>query len=157
MNKRAGIVIVAIIIVLILAFTLYKQFGPSQKASVIDSQQTTPVQSNQEVRIITALHQYKDGKHIIAGQTEVPTPCHVLSETVSVTDTTPAQVTVAFTSAASADNCAQVETVARFKTDFVAPENSVFSATWNGAPAQLNLVPAGADDNLEDFDVFIKG
>ncbi|HLP43921.1 MAG TPA: hypothetical protein VK145_01425 [Candidatus Nanoarchaeia archaeon] len=157
MNNRAGVVIGAIVIIVILAFTAYWQFGRNQSASVLDSQQPITQEQPQDNRIITALHQYKNGTHIIAGQADVPTPCHVLSETVSVSDATPRQATIAFTTTASGDVCAQVITSARFKTEFIAPENVIINATWNGAPVQLNLIPASAEDDLDNFDIFIKG
>lgn len=157
MNNRISIAIFAIVIVAILSITLYWQFGGSQKAQVIDSQQKTSSQTTEEKRIITALHQYKNGTHIIAGQADVPTPCHVLSQTVSVTGTTPKQATIAFVASTGDDFCAQVITSSRFKMEFSAPEDVVVSATWNGSPVQLNLIPASSTDDLENFEVFIKG
>ncbi len=159
MNNRTGIAILVIVLVIILGFTLYWQFGRSQKASVIESQpQTTTQNVPQDTQLITALHQYKNGKHIVAGQVDLPTPCHILSKNVSMTDTTPKQVTIAFTSTSNdADVCAQVITPARFKVEFMAPEDAVISATWNGVPVRLNLVPAGPDQNLENFEIYIKG
>ncbi len=157
MNNRIGIAIFAICIVAILAFTMYWQFGTSQKAQVIDSQQKIPTQTVEEKRIITAVHQYKNGTHIIAGQADVPTPCDILSQNVSVTGTSPKQATIAFSTKNTGDVCAQVITSARFKMEFTASEDVVVSATWNGLPVQLNLIPAGPNDDLENFDVFIKG
>lgn len=157
MSNRAGIISLSVFIIIVLAFTVYWQFGRSQKAQVIDSLPSQTQNNNEEIRIITALHQYKNGRHIIAGQTDVPTPCHALSESVSMTNTTPVQVTVAFTTTSNAEICAQVITSARFKTEFTAPENAVIGATWNGSPVQFNLIPAGPNDDLENFDIFIKG
>lgn len=159
MNKRAGIAIVAIVLVII-GFTVYWQFfrDKSDQAAINNTPPVTQNDNVPDAKLITALHQYKNGKHIVAGQVDLPTPCHVLGQNESITNTTPRQVTIAFTSTSDdADICAQVITSARFKSEFSAPEDAIIKATWNGGPVQLNLVPAGPNDDLENFDIFIKG
>ena len=106
---------------------------------------------------VTAKHQFKNGIHIIAGEANVPTPCHRLLTNVLLKEGSSANVELAFTTDASDDICAQVITPARFKSSFEAPENAIITATWNGAPVTLNLIPASEGENLDDFEIFIKG
>ena len=156
MNKKT-IVIVVILAVLVIGLTLYWQFFGSnsvknQGAQVINSQQ-----NQEDTVIVTGVHQFKGGRHIIAGEVDLPTPCHVLNHTVIVAESFPEQVTIAFeTETDGSDLCAQMITSSRYKVEFSASENAVMKATWNGAPAQLNLIPAATGEDLNNFDVFIK-
>lgn len=159
-NKKT-IVSIVVLLILIIALTLFWQFHGfqfgRQSAQVINSQQQT--ENQPEAEIITALHQFSKGKHTVAGEVTLPTPCHILNQDVSINSgVTPEQINIAFVTTTKDETlCAQVLTSTRYKIDFVAAENAVITATWNGAPAQLNLVPVAPGESLENFDVFIKG
>lgn len=124
-----------------------------------DSQpaEPTPPPPVAQHETINAKHQYKDGRHIIAGEANVPTPCHILATDALVAESMPEQVTVRFIASSSADACAQVLTPARFKVEFQASEKAIIKATWNGDPVELNLIPAGPGEDLDEFELFIKG
>ena len=106
---------------------------------------------------ITAKHQFKAGKHIIAGDVNLPTPCYLLDTKASVAESYPEQVTIAFTATTQGEVCAQVITTERFKVDFTASEGATIKATWDGKPAILNLIPAGPGEDLNNFELYIKG
>ena len=106
---------------------------------------------------ITAKHQFKNGTHIVAGQVNSPTPCHLVTTSARVAESFPEQVTIDFKETSSGEICAQVVTTNRFKIDFQASENATIKATWNGQPVELNLIPAGANEDLINFEIFIKG
>ena len=106
---------------------------------------------------ITAKHQFKAGKHIVAGEINLPTPCYVLNTDATVAESMPEQVTLRFNSTTQGEMCAQVVTTERFRIDFTASEGAVIKATWNGKPAKLNLIPAGPNEDLNDFEIFQKG
>jgi len=108
-------------------------------------------------QLITAKHQFVAGKHVVAGEVDLPTPCSLLETQVEIAKRLPEQVTINFTATSSAEVCAQVITPTRFKVEFSASEDAKIEATWNGAPASLNLVPVAAGESIEDFEVFIKG
>lgn len=157
---RNTIITIVVLIIIILGFTLYWQFWGSgqdasnQAAQVINSQ--TPDQT--EKVIVTGMHQFSNGRHIIAGEVDLPTPCHLLNHEVIVAESFPEQVTINFSTAITdAVICAQVITSSRYKIEFDASENAGIKATWNGVPAQLNLIPVGPGEDLNQFDIFIKG
>ena len=106
---------------------------------------------------ITAKHQYRNGTHIIAGEIEVPTPCHLLETNVIIKESFPEQVTVQFEVGTQAEICAQVITSARFKVEFKVSENARISGTLNGKPVILNLIEASSEEDLDKFELFIKG
>lgn len=111
--------------------------------------------------IITAAHQYDEesGVHIVAGETEVPTPCHMISHDVSIAESMPEQVSLNFSSNVEDPDqmCAQAISTQRFKVTFEASEEATISATYNGQDVRLNLQEVGPGENLEDFEVYTKG
>lgn len=111
--------------------------------------------------IINAAHQYNDetGVHIIAGETEVPTPCHALSHDVTIAESMPEQVSLNLSSSVEDPDqmCAQEISSQRFKATFEASEDARISATYNGQDVRLNLQEVGPDEDLEDFEVYTKG
>ncbi|MFA5842023.1 MAG: hypothetical protein WC835_03665 [Candidatus Paceibacterota bacterium] len=130
----------------------------NQTASVINSQLSQPsAQTQSPHETITAKHQYKNGNHIVAGEANLPTPCHTLVTNPEVVGSSPEQVTINFISTTNSDVCAQTVTTARFKVNFKASEQAVIKATWNGQPVALNLIPVSADEDLNDFQIYMKG
>ena len=153
-NRNTYIIVAIVIIILIIAGAYYynKTTEPSLPTDTAAGDVNQP--SDQ---LITARHQYKDGMHIVAGSVNLPTPCHLLTENVRTAESMPEQVTLEFTSTSSAEVCAQTIIPVRFRFDFAASEDAEISATWNGAAVQLNLIPVGPEEDIEDFEVFIKG
>lgn len=155
MNKKVVIGVLLLVAIVIFGLSFVYWFGKEEAPL---PEETGEVEDAPE-RIITAMHQYGEGAHIIAGEIDLPTPCHALNVTASVnTDADPDSVTVAFTVSADEEEfCAQVITPHRFKVEFDADQNALIQATYNGAPARLNLVEVGSEEDLENFEVFIKG
>lgn len=160
-EKKIAIVAGIIALVFVVGGVLYWQTispfsAKNQTASVIGSQLaqsvTEPVHET-----ITAKHQYKNGGHIVAGEVNMPTPCHILTTNVRVAESFPEQVTIDFVSTTNAEICAQVVTPARFRVNFKASGQAVIKATWNGEPVVLNLIQVSADENLDDFQIYMKG
>ncbi len=118
---------------------------------------TTSPQDTEEGEVLTAQHQFKDGIHTVAGTLQVPTPCHRVATEPFFTGSARDTVEIRFTTSSQDEMCAQVLTDARFKTAFEAPAQASIQATLNGKRVRLNLVPVPAGQDLDDFEIFIKG
>ncbi len=147
-----------IIVILILGGLFYyfapdsMKFWDGQTASIIDS--VTDNEDSEPIHeTITAKHQYKNGTHTIVGEVNMPNPCYLLDTSSVVSGK---EVTISFIASTTDDICAQVVTVERFRFDFNASSDATIRATWNGKPVELNLIPAGADEDLLDFEIYIK-
>lgn len=151
MNKTSLIIIVGVIAVLLLSWLFFWRDNPNVSVPKGDAE----VVEDSGV-LITAKHEYKDGIHSIAGEVGLPTPCHILM-TGSEVKNNGLEAVLTFESSTKADMCAQVITPARFKIDFEATEDAVISALWNGKKAELNLIPVGEGETLDEFEMFIKG
>jgi len=155
MNTR---LYVGIISILVLAVAL-----GSVWYYVRHSEDVTPTQLAPEEgyipQIIQAKHQFKEGIHTIAGEVDLPTPCYLLETDSFVEVREPAEdrATVLFTTVNESDICAQVITPVRFKEVFGAGEDAEIVATWNGKPVHLNLIEVSPDEDLDLFELFIKG
>lgn len=157
--------IIGVIILVLFLGLIYYVYAPDswrfwgQTASVIDSTNNQDSGAGTQVphETITAKHQYKNGTHIIAGEATSPTACDILTTMATVAESAPEQVMIAFTSETVGEICAQVLTQNRFKVEFQAGAEAKIKATWNGEPVALNLIPASLDEDLNDFELFIKG
>lgn len=159
---------ISIIIVLLLVIlgTTYVAFAPDSwrfwqsppKVDVgTDDTKKDVVDPSFPEQRINAKHQFKFGKHVVAGEVNLPTACYTLSTFVRIAETYPEHVTLNFVAETSGDVCAQVVTTERFKIDFTASDKAVISAMWNGKPIELNLINAGPNEDLTNFELFIKG
>ncbi|MEK7585298.1 MAG: hypothetical protein AAB455_02205 [Patescibacteria group bacterium] len=157
--------IIGVIILVLFLGLIYYVYAPDswrfwgQTASVLDAtnNQDSGSETQAPHETITAKHQFKDGAHIVAGEATSPTPCDILSTSAIVAESFPEQVTIAFTSQTTGEVCAQVITSNRFKVEFQASERATIKATWNGQPVELNLIPTTTNEDLGEFELFIKG
>ena len=107
--------------------------------------------------VITAKHAYQSGSHIVAGEIPLPTACDILA-TNAVVSADKKQVLIQFTSSVkSGEKCTPDVTPARFKVSAKGDKSAVLSATLNGISVTLNLIEAGPNENLDNFELYIKG
>lgn len=159
----AGIIIVAIAFFIVISFqksSLDTAIPDPESASSTEWANTPaepakpPVLINEKT-IITAKHAYQNGQHIIAGEIPLPTPCHILESKASTEN---GKILVDLTySIKTGEMCADVITPARFKVTVKGDKNMKATATLNGIPVTLNLLEAGPNENLDDFELYIKG
>ena len=145
--------IIAVIIILVLATAGYWWFTrdtvPGDEGTIATS--SIPL-SEQE--IVTVKHAYKSGKHVMVGSLMVPTPCDELSWDARVAESMPEQVSISFTIVKKEGT---EVTAKQCKVEAIASASSTWSATLNGTPLQLNIIEAGEGEDLEKFEVEIKG
>ncbi len=159
----AGIVALAVVFFLVISFqksTLDTKPTDANSAEVASTTSwvNTPAQPViTDKTVITAKHAYKAGKHIVAGEVPLPTPCDIL-DTTAIASTDLMSVVVRFASSVkTGEVCAQTITPARFKVSVAADKRAKITATFNGQPVTLNLIEAGPSDNLDNFELYIKG
>lgn len=148
---------IGIVVIIAALFGVNMYLSNKDVATTTPPTQLPPQDNGRPDITITAKHQFEDGHHIVAGELDLPTPCHILDWNVVVAESYPEQVTINFTETTQADTCAQVITPARFKVEFDATGTAAISATVNGKPAVLNLIPAEPGEDLNDFEIYIKG
>ena len=119
---------------------------PAETKAVVVSPKTT----------VTAKHAYQNGVHIIAGEVALPTACHIL-EASGVASTTKKVLITLNSSIKTGETCPDNITPTRFKVSVKASPTAKITATLNGQEIILNLIEAGPDENLDSFELYIKG
>lgn len=146
-----GIIAIVVIALIVIGYGVTKSLFTSAPSEVASTTEQLPVE---EMRIVTAKHQYKNGIHTYAGEIVMPTPCDALAWTVA---TTSDNALISFTTTSPTDPCAQVITSQRFKVSFRGSASTTVQATLNNAPVRFSVIEAGSDENLDNFEIYIKG
>lgn len=158
MDKRSTTIIVGVTAVaaaFVLFIFLSSTFVGKEPSAPI-TENPSPVEERVPVTL-TAKHAFKDGVHTIVGDFELPTPCHILETSATVSPDGKTTVVDYRVSTKTDEMCAQVITPIRYRVQFAAPENTEISARLNGESAILNLVEAGPNEDLENLELYIKG
>jgi hypothetical protein len=106
---------------------------------------------------INTKHQYKNGMHTLVGEMDMPTPCHLLESIATKDAVQPNKFAIAFTSTFKGEQCAQVVTPMRFKVSFEGPKDIELSATLDGKKVLFNLFEVKPEENIDTFEIYIKG
>lgn len=153
-NTKAVSLVVMLILVAVGLFVYTLVTAPTTDEVTDDNMQVTVEEG--EVKLITAKHQYLDGVHTIAGKSELPTPCHRLVTEPFFLHSGTDEVEIRFNTLLEGEACPNEIFEAPFRITFEGKEDVSISATWNGSPARLNLVPVQQGETIED-ELYIKG
>ncbi len=155
----------AIFLSLLLVVSVLAMFGYSYYKNNVQTAQST-TQENSDfnaptpydgITRIDAKQFYIDGVHTLVGEVAMPTQCDLLTTEAQTNESDPSQVNVAFSVINNAEFCPQVITPQRFMVSVKAQSDAIFIATLQGRIIELNLIPAGAGETPDDFELFIKG
>jgi hypothetical protein len=153
-NTKAVSLVVMLILVAVGLFVYTLVTAPTSDEVKNDVTQATSEEN--EIKLITAKHQYIDGVHTIVGKSELPTPCHRLVTEPFFLDSGTNEVEIRFNTLLEGEACPNEIFEVPFRVTFEGKEGISISATWNGSPARLNLVPVQQGETLED-ELYIKG
>ncbi len=169
MDKKSSIVVALIVVFAIIGIftiSLQKTTMDTSKSPIENASTTewlnTPAEKQGELQVtaktvVTAKHAFRNGEHIIAGEIPLPTPCHILESSAALSEDKKNIMLTLASSVKTGEMCAQLITPARFKTSTKADKSAAITATLNGQSIVLNLIEAGANDDLDDFELYIKG
>lgn len=169
MDKKSTIIIAAIIVIALtfIIFVAFKKNPVDTDELIAENIRTTewensPAQTSSTSSVVmktvvTAKHAYRNGTHIIAGEIPLPSPCHILESAGSASADKDHVFVEMISSVKTGEMCAQVITPARFKVSVRANKNASISGTLNGKEIVLNLIEAEPNENLDNFELYIKG
>ena len=162
MQKRQIVLAVVIFSLLLVGMFGYAYLKRTElareKASQARETSTTTPEVTPRMRI-NAKHFFSeaDKVHTLVGEIAMPTPCDLLTYSATTSDEGKRAVVSFDVVNNSKDVCIQLITPQRFKVTFTAQKDATIEALYSNAPADLNLVPAGAGEDPTDFELFIKG
>jgi len=162
MSKQTVIIGISVAIVAVIGVITFNASSDEMQQPPKNQSQATSTSVNDGItRSIDGIHQYQpdEGRHIVAGTTTVPTPCHQLSTKTDVRESNPEQVVISFAAEKEGDEvCAQEVQNRRFKVTFSASKQAnIVGGTFDGDRIDLNLRDVGPDEDLDDFNVYTKG
>jgi hypothetical protein len=155
-KKIAGLIVAAVAILLILG-GFYLSSRANSKSDAFDPMTESTRDTEALTQTVEVKHQYKDGVHTWAGEINLPTPCDSVEVKAEKDSADANKVMLMFTTSNTAEVCTQVITARRFKTTIVAPENIQVTGTLNGAELKLNIFEVPKGENLDAFEIDIKG
>ncbi len=151
--KKTIITIVSLIVLLTLVLYGYEFIfkKPAITSPTIDQNEEIPLSA------LDIKEQRVNETYTFVGTIAVPTPCHNLVSKIEQVSVDAYQIQVTTTPPAPGVMCAQVITDKNFKVSFDAPENIEVTAFVDGVPYDLNryVIPEG--ENIDTFELFIKG
>jgi len=157
MDKRTIILVVTLFALIVGGMFLYaylKRAEIKEAPVVLEQEEVVPYAL---VETIDAKHYYIDSVHTFVGEVVLPTPCDLLEVEALVMESYPEQVRLDFSVINNSESCAQILATQRFKVEAKASSEAKISATFMGRNIPLNLIPAGAGETPDEFELFIKG
>lgn len=152
-TKKIGNIILTIVVLLALGFGIYYLVSRSD----VDNTANDPAAgSDYYVSVVQVKHQYADGTHTYVGSIDLPSACYSLESNSAMTGETAATINLTTTMSAE-EVCAQVVTTRDFRVQIDGPENLTVSGMLNGRPVELNLFEVPADEDIDEFEINIKG
>lgn len=152
-NKNLIIVLVIVIIVLIIGFVIAR----TEEAKNPSLRDDAMLEDQGLTETINVKHQYKDGEHVFVGTIILPTSCHSYNAEVIDSETGP-EIRISINDPAEGQVCAQVVTERDFKVTYKSDDpDQAFRLFVNGEEYKLNLFEVSPNEDIDTFELFIKG
>ncbi len=152
-KKNTRMIVIVLVVALLALFYVFFRGAtiPQEPTSV-----TPPVNDIAVPALITAKHAYRNGEHLLAGEINLPTPCHLLEHTVTILPDG-SRATIAFVRSFKGGECPGGEVPARFFVHFPAGTTTALRTTVDGKDVPLSLIEAAPNEDLEHTEIFLKG
>jgi hypothetical protein len=155
MDKKNTYIIGGVLVLSALAFGFI--FFRSQTIPVEQVPSLTPTSTGVVIpSIITAKHAYRNGEHILAGDMNLPTSCHLLEHTVTILPDE-SRATIAFSRNFTGGDCPGGEISTRFLVQFKGKPDTQIRVTVDGQEVPLSLIEVPPEEDIENTEVFLKG
>jgi hypothetical protein len=151
-TKKIGNIIVTIVVLLALGFGIYYLVSRNDTNAA-----PQPIAgSDYYVSVVQVKHQFKNGEHTYVGSLDLPNACYRLDSSITKTNDASAIINL-MTAMNTEEACAQTVTTRTFRLQVDGAMNLSVTGLLNGKAVDLNMfeVPAGQDIDL--FEINIKG
>jgi len=152
--KHMKTILIALLIIIIIGVITFAVSKNKNREQISEREQLLQAEDELPEFTLNVKHQYKDDTHSFAGSIETPTPCYDVFAMVIPGDSPEIQIT---TEEQRDVMCAQVITEHDFLVTYRGDANIEFIATLNGEPVYLNRFEIDPSEDIESFEIFIKG
>jgi hypothetical protein len=153
-TKKVGGLIWTIVALIVVAGGVYFLTMPNKS----DDMTNVPVPgSDYYVSVVQVKHQFKNGQHTYVGSIDLPNACYRLdSDIQTIANTDSAKINLS-TYTNNEEMCAQVVTSRSFRLTLDDTRKLVVTGMLNGKPMELNIFEVPADQDIDAFEINIKG
>lgn len=148
--------IIAVIILLIVLGAGVYGYEAISKKSIVESPSALE-ESNESLPILDIKEQYRDGKFTFAGDVQAPTPCNTVTSEAVLNGDNSYQIQITIKDLPQDAVCADVITDKEYSVTFEASQNAQISATINEKPYELNRFSVPLDQDINTYELHIKG
>lgn len=162
-GSKAPVIIGVAVVVILIVLGLYFWLGSSSTDVTPPETNTpatnTPPVDNNYVQSVNVRHQFKSGTHTYVGSIDLSTPCETLTTEVVPTAAGSKLYTLKFTSTKTSEVCAEVKTTKSFKVTLKGTSDIKLDAygSLNGKQVRLNVFEVRPDQDIDNYDIYIKG
>lgn len=151
-SKKVVSIVWTLVVLIALGSALWYLVNYSSKETVV----TPAPGSDYYVSTVQVKHQYKDGERVYAGSIDLPDACYQLDSHIeTVTDNL--AVLYFNTSRNTEEMCAQTVTSRNFRLTLGTPMNTSVRGMLNGKSVDLNIFEVPANQDIDLFEINIKG
>lgn len=150
---------IVIIIVLIVLLGGFAFFVDKRNTENLNRQNLEQTEEESEFTVPLAVkYQYRDGVHTFVGDIELPSNCYNYNAVIEDgEDDSTKNLAIDYERNKDVEVCAQVITTANYRISYEGPEDLKFKAFVNGEARRLNIFEIPEGENIDEFELFIKG
>ncbi|MEO8637632.1 MAG: hypothetical protein ABI430_01890 [Candidatus Taylorbacteria bacterium] len=156
-NKKIVAIVLAVLAVALIAGGFYYSYRANHKTEVFNPALESTRGEETTAQTIDVKHQFKNGIHTFAGEISLPTPCDLVEAEAQKNATEANKISLVFTSTNTTEVCKQIVSARRWKTSITMSKDATVSGTLNGSPLILNIFEVPEGENLDTFEIDIKG
>jgi hypothetical protein len=151
-TRKVGNIILTIVVLIALGFGIYYLVSKDRATAVNE-----PLPgSNYYVSVVQLKHQFKNGVHTYVGSLDLPNACYALDSYTERTSDISAVINLV-TSEDQEEMCAQAVTSRDFRHQINAPISLTVTGMLNGKAVELNIFEVPADQDIDQFEINVKG
>jgi len=141
---------VLIIVLLLIAF-----LGGKVQEKVVPKD-VVPEEEEMITETLVVKHQYQNGKHVFVGEVELPSTCYSYNAYIKASDDENTKI-LQIDRTTEGEVCGERFEIATYKVVYEGPEDLRFRAFINDQEYRLNAFDIPLDQNIDDFQIFLKG
>lgn len=157
-NKKIMAIVIGIITLVLIAGGFYYSYKANREnKEVFNPKEESTRGIDNMMQTVDVKHQFRNGTHTFAGEIVLPTPCDSVEVKAEKDAVDQSRVVLAFATSNTSEVCAEVISSRRFKTTIDGVKDIKISGTLNGEEIILNVFEVPQDENLDTFEIYIKG
>ncbi len=151
--KNTIIPIIALLALLVVALYSYELVFNKP----LITEQQPDAQDQLDMPMLDIKEQYSDGTLTFVGTVDLPDPCHSIESSVKQTGENIYEINLTTIRPSGSGGCISVIAPVDFKVSFTASPDAIVTAVFDGVKYKLNRFEVPPGENIDTYELFIKG